>query len=197
MKRSIAALCVTLLATGALAQDRADDIRDDRWQREFWHRDAWRDHSRRGDGWQRHAWRGNDWRGGMGRDGADRFSPEDIDAFVDARIAALRAGLKLTADQEKLWPAFEEAARTLVQQRREQRRAWLDGRERTDDLPGRLRRFAEQQTVRAEALRKLADAITPLYASFDEGQKRRFGALARRMRYAMMHGMEHGGHHRR
>ena len=34
-------------------------------------------------------------------------SAEDISAFMDARIAALKAGLRLTPDQEKNWPAFE------------------------------------------------------------------------------------------
>src|ERR1700743_1654014 len=43
-----------------------------------------------------------------------RLSPEDRAAFVDARIAAVHAGLKLTADQEKLWPPVEAAVRDLV-----------------------------------------------------------------------------------
>jgi len=46
-----------------------------------------------------------------GRDGAGRFQlrAEDRAAFLDARLAALHAGLKLTPDQEKSWPGFEEA----------------------------------------------------------------------------------------
>src|SRR6201986_4147321 len=43
-----------------------------------------------------------------------RMNPEDRAAFVDARIAAVHAGLKLTADQEKLWPPVEGAVRDLV-----------------------------------------------------------------------------------
>ena len=35
------------------------------------------------------------------------MNPEDRAAFADARIAAVHAGLKLTADQEKLWPPVE------------------------------------------------------------------------------------------
>ena len=42
-----------------------------------------------------------------------RMSPEDMSAFVDARIAALRAGLKLSTEQERLWPPVEEAIRGL------------------------------------------------------------------------------------
>ena len=39
-----------------------------------------------------------------------RPNAEDIAAFGDARIAALHAGLKLTAEQEKNWPAGGERA---------------------------------------------------------------------------------------
>ncbi|WP_457091565.1 hypothetical protein [Microvirga sp. P5_D2] len=49
--------------------------------------------------------------GGPGRGMMGRLSPEDLSAFVDAHIAALRAGLKLTAEQEKLWPPVEDAMR--------------------------------------------------------------------------------------
>ena len=38
-------------------------------------------------------------------------------AFTDARIAALKAGLELTPDQAKNWPAFEQALRDMVQLR--------------------------------------------------------------------------------
>ena len=42
-----------------------------------------------------------------GPDGGRRpiFAAEDHAAFLDARIAALRAGLRLTSEQEKAWPA--------------------------------------------------------------------------------------------
>src|SRR5438445_13781147 len=47
------------------------------------------------------------------QDGARRWQPtvEDMRAFGDARLAALKAGLVLSAEQEKNWPAFEQAAR--------------------------------------------------------------------------------------
>jgi zinc resistance-associated protein len=195
MKRSLIALCAALIATGALAQDRGD--RGDRGRGDLWSDDEWRSE----------FWRGGPGGGGttsregmMGRGGMmGRFSPEDIEAFVDARIAALRAGLKLTPEQEKLWPPLEDAIRLLVRHRREQARTWREWRERAeDDVPGRLRALADQQAARADALGKLADAVAPLYASFDEGQKRRFNVLARRMRAAMMQGggRRSGGGHR-
>jgi zinc resistance-associated protein len=141
-------------------------------------------------------------RGGM----MSRFSPEDLEAFTDARIAALRAGLKLTPDQERMWPPVEEALRGLVNQRREAMRARREGTgPDREDLLGRLRAMAERQTARGEALRKLADAATPLFDSFDDAQKRRLHVLVRDMRprWSMMREFRHrdgryqdGWHHR-
>jgi zinc resistance-associated protein len=131
-------------------------------------------------------------RGMMGR-----FSPEDREAFTDARIAALRAGLKLSPDQEKLWPAVEEAIRGLVKQRGEQMREWREARRlMRDDFPAAVRSMAERQAAGAEALRRMADAAAPLYATLDESQKRRAGVLMRSLRpHRMMHG-ERDGHRR-
>jgi len=38
-------------------------------------------------------------------------------AFANARLAALHAGLGLTPDQEKNWPAFEQASREMAKLR--------------------------------------------------------------------------------
>src|SRR5258706_909185 len=46
-----------------------------------------------------------------------RMSSEDRVAFADARIAAVKAGLKLTPDQEKLWPPVEAAVRDFAKLR--------------------------------------------------------------------------------
>src|SRR6202140_2563358 len=45
------------------------------------------------------------------------MSPEDRAAFTDAKIAAVKAGLKLTPDQEKLWPPVEAAVRDFAKLR--------------------------------------------------------------------------------
>src|SRR5271163_3900672 len=57
-----------------------------------------------------------------GREGGRRWQPgaEDRAAFLDARLAAVHAGLKLTPDQEKLWSGFEQGYRALAASRREQ-----------------------------------------------------------------------------
>jgi hypothetical protein len=115
-----------------------------------------------------------------GRDFAPRWRPsaEDISAFGDARIAALHAGLKLTAEQEKDWLAVESALRGLAKQRSE-RFAARASADRPKDPVERLALRADVLTQRGAALKKLADAAGPLYRSLDEGQQHRFVMLAR------------------
>jgi zinc resistance-associated protein len=103
---------------------------------------------------------------------------EDRAAFADARIAALHAGLKLNADQEKNWPAFEQALRELTQLRAD--RFARDPQPSSDPVM-RLQRLADALTVRGAALKRLADTLAPLYQGLDDGQKRRFTILARFM----------------
>ncbi|CAO4146964.1 LTXXQ motif family protein [Methylorubrum thiocyanatum] len=124
------------------------------------------------------------------------LSAEDRAAFTDARIAGLHAGLKLNPEQEKLWPPVETALRDLSKQREAQRAARRERGRMSEDAPGALRAMADAATARGEALRKLADASTPLFASLDEGQKRRAMVLARPMRpFGGPHGFghRHGG----
>ena len=49
--------------------------------------------------------------------GFSQMNPEDRAAYADARIAAVHAGLKLTADQEKLWPPIEAAVKEFAKLR--------------------------------------------------------------------------------
>ena len=115
-----------------------------------------------------------------GRDFAPRWRPsaQDIGAFADARIAAVHAGLKLSAEQEKNWPAVESALRDLAKQRSE-RFAARASADRPKDPVERLALRADVMTQRGAALKKLADAAGPLYKSLDEGQQHRFVMLAR------------------
>jgi len=107
-----------------------------------------------------------------------QLTADDIVAFTDARVAALKAALKLTPAQEKNWPAVEQAIRDLSRERIAQREARRAAEERTDATE-RLRDRADALASRAAALRRLADAEKPLYQSLDEAQKRRFGMALR------------------
>jgi len=160
-------------------------------------------------------------------DGGRGQSVEDVRAFQAARLAALRAGLMLNADQEKHWPAFEQAMQDLQKlrldrrqkmreerrQRRETRngetRDFRQGRDRqgrdtpgrdTQDMRGRdtqdMREGRDQRSSRGNpaermrerairmsengaVLKRLADALDPLYSSLSDEQKRRFAILSR------------------
>src|SRR5271169_191371 len=69
-------------------------------------------------------------------------SAEDISAFMDARIAALKAGLRLTPDQDKNWPAFESAVRDMAKTRAD-RWAMRRNEQPAADSVERLQRRAE------------------------------------------------------
>jgi zinc resistance-associated protein len=116
-----------------------------------------------------------------GARGGERLSAEDRAALVDARIAALRTGLKLTADQEKDWPAVESALRDLARQRAAHADEWRAAREKQTrrDPIERMRARANLLGERAAGLKRLADAAEPLYRRLDDGQRRRFQALTR------------------
>ena len=113
-----------------------------------------------------------------------RMNPEDRAAYADARIAAVHAGLKLTADQEKLWPPVESAVRDLVKiriDRAKVREAQANaGDQARPDPVARLRDRAERMAVTAAAMKKIADAADPLYKTLDDGQKRRLSMLTHR-----------------
>jgi len=100
---------------------------------------------------------------------------EDHGAFVSARVAALHAGLLLTPDQEKAWPAFEKAYRELAEVRDQHLFHAHDG-ESLDPLQ-RAQRRADTLAAHSTASRHYADALAPLYQTLDDGQKRRFALL--------------------
>lgn len=148
------------------------------------------------------GWAGRRW--GMGREGGmgpgddmgpgwrrhRQFSKEDRAAFLNARIAAIHAGLGLTADQEKLWPPVESAVRDMAKGMSE-RFEKARGERPKDPIEG-MKRRAEWQISRGEALKKLADAAGPLYATLTTEQKDRLPALMRSGKRGHGGGWMHG-----
>ena len=122
-----------------------------------------------------------------------RLSMEDRAAFVDARIAAVKAGLQLTPDQEKNWAPVEAAVRDFAKQRlaRANARATERDARRVDrnedrnaapppvDPVARLRDRADAMAETAAGLKRIADAADPLYKSLADKQKRRLAVLTR------------------
>ena len=116
-----------------------------------------------------------------------QLTADDNAAFTDARITALKTALRLTPDQEKNWPAVEQALRDISKER-VARRAARDTAGQPVDATERLRDRADALA----ALQRLADSEKPLYQSLDEAQKRRF-AIAMRLA-ARRHLAEHHRH---
>ena len=96
------------------------------------------------------------------------MSAEDRAALLDARVAALKAGLKLTPDQEKNWAPLEAAIREQAKERAKRFAAWREKRESQDehhDLIERLQMRSQWMTQRAANIEKLIAAAKPLYNS--------------------------------
>src|SRR5215218_8436648 len=113
------------------------------------------------------------------------MNQEDRAAFTDARIAAVKAGLRLNADQEKLWPPVEAAVRDFAKLRMDRANARMNAerndssadQQKQDDPVARLRDRAETMAATAAAMKRIADAADPLYKTLDDGQKRRLAIL--------------------
>src|SRR3984893_5239772 len=137
-----------------------------------------------------------------------RLSPDDRAALTDARIAAVKAGLKLTPDQEKLWPPVETAVRDFAKLRIDRANARMNAKrddsqdaqkqdsQNVPDPVARLRERADAMATSAAAMKRIADAADPLYQTLDDGQKRRLAILTHMGgRFGGM-GMHRGGFER-
>jgi hypothetical protein len=119
----------------------------------------------------------------------------DHQALLDAKLGGLKAGLKLTANEETLWGPFEAAVRDAAKMRMEHMRAMMDrmpgmeAHERRSPVD-HIEAMATHMSEAASALTKIADTAKPLYASLDESQKRVFGWLGREL---LMMGHDHPG----
>jgi hypothetical protein len=118
------------------------------------------------------------------------MSRAEMESLVDARIAAIQAGLKLTAEQQRHWPAVEQAIRaasaeriTRIEERREARaRSAQPDASRPSERPdfmARLQRRSDWVSARAERMKTLTEAVKPLWASLDDRQKRLLPVLMR------------------
>jgi zinc resistance-associated protein len=116
---------------------------------------------------------------------------ERINGLTDRRIEIIKITLGLTPEQEKYWPAVEEAMRakaTARYQRLQKMAAILDGEVEMKNPIDLLRLRAKNMADRAAALKRLADAWQPLYETLDNNQKIRMRFLAsyvRDMRHAV------------
>lgn len=123
-----------------------------------------------------------------------RPSIADLNALTEARIAALKAGLQLTPEQAKYWPAVEEAIRVMAMARQVRVAESRDEQHHANAIE-RLRRHADAMAQRAADLKKLADAAQPLYESLNDDQKHRLHLLIPMIRpHWPHHGEWHENH---
>jgi hypothetical protein len=125
-------------------------------------------------------------------------SPEVIQRMIDGRLAGVKTALKLTPEQEKLWPAVENVIRENAAERMRYRQQMREAREQKQarpDLVERLDRMSARMEARAAAVKRLSAALKPLYPTLSDDQKQvlRF-AIADAMRGQRGYG---GWHHRR
>ena len=107
----------------------------------------------------------------------------DAKALTDVRIHVIKGALQLTPEQEKLWPAVEQAIRSRAQARLERLDKIRDRVEQLQDQgPAALRnadpvallnRRADALAQRSAGLKKLAEAWQPLYQTLSADQKQR------------------------
>ena len=121
-----------------------------------------------------------------------KSSAEDRAVFLDARIGAIKAVLKLSGDQEKLWEPVEAFIRKGAAMRAQRAQEMRDrmaepaiGQPGLDPI-AKMRKKADFMTERGAFLRAFADAAAPLFASLTEEQKRRAILLMQRGRSDVM-----------
>lgn len=127
-------------------------------------------------------------------------SPEMLQRMLDGRLAGAKAALRLSADQEKYWPAIENVIRENAAERiafMQKMRAEHGQRDEQMDVLKGLDTASERMTTRATQIKKLADALRPLYATLSDDQKTVLRHEIRQAMGGMMReGMRHHWHQR-
>lgn len=143
-----------------------------------------------------------------------KMSADARERLQEGKIAAAKAALKLSSEQEALWAPVEEQVRASYKaraerraerkKRKEERRA---ERKKDDDKADRKRerrniaeryeRMAKRMSERAERLSAFSSAFSPFYASLSDEQKDVIGPVMRELKVAGKHGHRRGWHHKR
>jgi LTXXQ motif family protein len=119
-------------------------------------------------------------------------SAADMNSLTDMRVGIVKAALQMTPDQEKYWPAVEDAIRARSKNRQARLERIAELREngamvalRERDPVELMQRRADMLVQRGADLKKLADAWEPLYKTLTPDQKRRMAFVS----YVAMRGM--------
>ncbi|PSC06158.1 hypothetical protein SLNSH_04985 [Alsobacter soli] len=109
---------------------------------------------------------------------SELLNAADWKALTESRIDVIKTALQLTPEQAKLWPAVEDAIRSRAQMRYLRLQALATPRTERRDVIELMRDRADVLSQRSAALKKLADAWQPLFATLDGAQKARLKILA-------------------
>jgi hypothetical protein len=110
----------------------------------------------------------------------ERLSAAEFKEMTDRKIDVIKAALQLKPDQEKYWPAVEEAIRAKATARRAfvEKLASLGEQKREFNATALLRGRADALAQRSARLKALADAWDPLIQTLDTKQKLRLRVLS-------------------
>jgi zinc resistance-associated protein len=104
----------------------------------------------------------------------------DRATIVEARIAAIKAGLRLSPAQEKDWDNLEKVARDVIAARAARQKEAMKeaaGFADRDDVVSGMKLAAKDLVARGQELEKVAEAAAPLYAGMDAAQRHNFAVL--------------------
>jgi hypothetical protein len=108
------------------------------------------------------------------------LSQSDWNTLTNERINIVKGALQLTPEQQKYWPAVEEAIRARAQMRNQRLASMAEQFEREPlsvDPIAFMHARADALAQRAASLKKLADAWQPLYQSLNPDQRQRMRLL--------------------
>jgi hypothetical protein len=115
----------------------------------------------------------------------------DLKQSTNVRVGLVKAALQLTPDQEKYWPALEEAIRARSAGRQQRVAAWERLREQKEVQPFELlRQRADTLVQRGTELKNLLDAWQALSQTLSPEQKERMDIL---LSSGVLRVMEHHG----
>jgi len=113
------------------------------------------------------------------RNDTNRPTINQLVAQDEARIAQLKANLRVNQDQERDWSRFETALKDISKKRAERRLALMDEWDKREAEKDKkplthteaLRKHADALALRAEEIRALADAAEPFSEKLNNAQR--------------------------
>ncbi len=106
-------------------------------------------------------------------------------AHDEARIAQLKANLKIAQEQENEWARFEAALKDISKKRAERRLALMEEWDKRDNdkkimtHADSLRKHADALAARAEEIRAIADAAEPFSEKLNNWQRQQVDQIIR------------------